>query len=371
MKILFINPTGFFTGAEVFLKNLARYFQKTEGYFYFPAKGTLADYLSRDFKVYVPIRTTRPYLGFFLALVARVFKADVERLYLKRLHRKLKPDIWYINTLNSHRFCKMAQEMGIPYVVHFHELPSMYERVRPEELKHILSSAKLCIGCSSLVLEKLQTLGARRTGKFFEVVDIAQVHHDRGLVSKEIEQHEITASTKFTWVMSGSMSYRKGLDFIPQIAERLKDVANIVWIGYGRSGFRYYVEQQIDQFDLSNVFLVGDKHEDYYAWMDSADGFMLTSREDPFPLVMIEAAALGKPIVSFDSGGAGEFILPGMGEVVENYNIEAFVQAMQRVMQPGYEFSATIATDRAAQFDAATKVHDWENQVEEVLKESL
>ena len=36
------------------------------------------------------------------------------------------------------------------------------------------------------------------------------------------------------------------------------------------------------------------------------DVFVLLSREDPFPLVCLEAASLGKPFVCFDNaGGAG------------------------------------------------------------------
>ena len=37
------------------------------------------------------------------------------------------------------------------------------------------------------------------------------------------------------------------------------------------------------------------------------DVFLVTSREDPYPLVMLEAAALGVPIVSFANGGSVEF----------------------------------------------------------------
>src|SRR5690606_2041009 len=38
------------------------------------------------------------------------------------------------------------------------------------------------------------------------------------------------------------------------------------------------------------------------------DAFCLTSREDPFPLVMLEAAGTGAPIVSFPNGGVVEFV---------------------------------------------------------------
>jgi glycosyltransferase involved in cell wall biosynthesis len=54
----------------------------------------------------------------------------------------------------------------------------------------------------------------------------------------------------------------------------------------------------------SNVF-------DYYCAMDV---FALTSREDPFPLVMLEAGSLGIPVVCFaGSGGTQEFVQDDAG----------------------------------------------------------
>ncbi len=58
------------------------------------------------------------------------------------------------------------------------------------------------------------------------------------------------------------------------------------------------------------------------------DLFLLTSREDPFPLVMLEAAALGLPIVCFDAtGGAPSFVEDDAGAVVAHLDVEAMAQS--------------------------------------------
>src|SRR2546425_8840604 len=60
--------------------------------------------------------------------------------------------------------------------------------------------------------------------------------------------------------------------------------------------------------------LVGKRSERVDA---AADVFVLTSREDPYPLVCLEAAALEKPIVCFaNAGGASEFVEKDCGFVV-------------------------------------------------------
>jgi glycosyltransferase involved in cell wall biosynthesis len=53
------------------------------------------------------------------------------------------------------------------------------------------------------------------------------------------------------------------------------------------------------------------------------DVFALVSREDPFPVVCLEAASLGKPIVCFNSSdGEKEFVENDCGFVVPDLDIE-------------------------------------------------
>jgi glycosyltransferase involved in cell wall biosynthesis len=59
------------------------------------------------------------------------------------------------------------------------------------------------------------------------------------------------------------------------------------------------------------------------------DFFALTSREDPFPLVCLEASLWEVPIVSFDSGGARELIVDGdIGRVVPYGDLDAMADAI-------------------------------------------
>ena len=62
--------------------------------------------------------------------------------------------------------------------------------------------------------------------------------------------------------------------------------------------------------------------------------FALVSREDAFPLVMLEAASLGKPIVCFaDSGGATEFVNNSCGFVVPYLGIEAMAAKVLELLE--------------------------------------
>ena len=66
---------------------------------------------------------------------------------------------------------------------------------------------------------------------------------------------------------------------------------------------------------------------DYFSAMDV---FVLASREDPFPLVVLEAAAQGVPTICFDAtaGGACEFVEDDSGIVVPYLDVAAMADAI-------------------------------------------
>jgi L-malate glycosyltransferase len=105
--------------------------------------------------------------------------------------------------------------------------------------------------------------------------------------------------------------------------------------------------------------LVSEQSAAYYDYLNLADGFVLTSREDPFPLVMIEAAWLGKPIVAFNSGGVSEFVQPGMGTVVNSMWPADLAAAMTDVMTGQTPIHLETLKSRAAQFDVNTFTESW------------
>ncbi len=94
---------------------------------------------------------------------------------------------------------------------------------------------------------------------------------------------------------------------------------------------------------------------------------MLTSFNDSFPIVLIEAAYLGKPIVSFNSGGVREFVREGMGAVVDSWNNSDLIAAMAAVMRGEASFDPRAAKSRALEFDIAAQGERWERVVREYL----
>jgi glycosyltransferase involved in cell wall biosynthesis len=129
---------------------------------------------------------------------------------------------------------------------------------------------------------------------------------------------------------SGTTDWRKSPDLFVQLARALqkrmapKEV-HFVWVGGDASGPEFgMLWHDVRRIGLEPfVHFVGHRENprDYFA---AFDAFALTSREDPYPLVVLEAAALGLPILGFEkSGGIGEFVENDAGFMVPYLDVEA------------------------------------------------
>jgi teichuronic acid biosynthesis glycosyltransferase TuaC len=68
-------------------------------------------------------------------------------------------------------------------------------------------------------------------------------------------------------------------------------------------------------------------------WMNAADLLCLTSHNEGFPNVILEAIASGLRVVSTDVGGIGELVtLPERGLLVETNDLDAYVGALEKAL---------------------------------------
>jgi glycosyltransferase involved in cell wall biosynthesis len=118
---------------------------------------------------------------------------------------------------------------------------------------------------------------------------------------------------------SGTLDWRKAPDLFLRAAWHLTrapraEPLTFVWIGGDADGAdrasRMAAELGVDHL----VRFVGVQ-ADPVEWFALLDVFVLPSREDPFPLVCLEALSVGVPVVAFDTGGMPELLTQGCGLV--------------------------------------------------------
>lgn len=115
----------------------------------------------------------------------------------------------------------------------------------------------------------------------------------------------------------GRLQHWKGMhtlvDALPKIHVRYPD-AHVVLVGGEHSlepDYKPFLEKRIREAGLQNhVHLVGLQHN-VAEWMQAMTVFVHASHIEPFGMVVIEAMALGKPVIAGDKGGPREVITSG------------------------------------------------------------
>lgn len=169
-------------------------------------------------------------------------------------------------------------------------------------------------------------------------------------------------------VGGGSFDWRKGIDLFVQVASRVvpafgSQAVFFLWIGAPSNSAAYTIawtnRRQFD-FDVRSVGLADrlilvPPTSNVGAYLAIADVFLLPSREDPFPLIAVEATALGRPVVCFDSSGTAEMIGHDAGAVVPHLDVVAMSAAVERLLkdQPARLAAGAIAAGRAGGYDVS------------------
>jgi glycosyltransferase involved in cell wall biosynthesis len=126
---------------------------------------------------------------------------------------------------------------------------------------------------------------------------------------------------------SGAADWRKGPDLFLQVARHVlahrgAPPVHFVWIG-GDGMALEYLRRDTMMLGLGDrVHWVGSVR-DPRSHFSQLGAFLMVSREDPFPLVCLEAAAFQVPIICFrDAGGMPEFVEDDAGIIVPYLDVE-------------------------------------------------
>jgi glycosyltransferase involved in cell wall biosynthesis len=119
---------------------------------------------------------------------------------------------------------------------------------------------------------------------------------------------------RMTILSAGRLDPQKGFTGLLEVAKRAKAM-NKAWIFLvaGEGSLRDQIEEQIADFDLAEfIQLIGFQPE-LRSLMKACDVFVLPSRFEGMPNVVMEAMAEGTPVVASDVNGIKELMVDGEG----------------------------------------------------------
>lgn len=231
----------------------------------------------------------------------------------------------------------------IPLVVFAHELKMSVDIYTTEShLRFLLRKSSHLITVSNAVSEyylnhfeypksQVSTFTLINSKEILEKIQVTDAH----LLERN---HQIPANS-IVIGGCGNAEWRKGNDIFNliarQVIEKLPEVPiYFVWIGAGKNqSFYELIRFDIEQFGLGDRIILIPPTPNVLDIMTRFDIFLLSSREDPYPLVVLEAALLEKPIVCFeDAGGAPELVEEDAGTVVKYLDVNQATEALSELI---------------------------------------
>lgn len=182
--------------------------------------------------------------------------------------------------------------------------------------------------------------------------------------------NETVGERKKIFLAIGRLTYQKGFDTLLQIW-------NEVWrhlpewklqiVGSGED--EEFLRQYIYEHALKNIELIPNTTEIEKFYLDAAI-YLMTSRFEGFPMVLLEAKAKGLPIISFDcKTGPNEIISDGESGFVVNMNdIPMFTNKMITLAN-NEELRLQFANKSLKEiknFTVQSIVDEWEKMLSEV-----
>lgn len=214
------------------------------------------------------------------------------------------------------------------YILHVHELYSVTKNFA-EALERLKAFPIKFIAVSELVKQNLI-----KKHNITSTISLIYEYIDIEALEKTITRNPLVPLNRFIVNGSGLVHPRKGYDIFIIIAQRaIKKYSNIPfyfkWIGDIPPHLGPYIEIDIANSGLKNFIEFTGSIEQPFPYYASADIFLLTSREDPFPLVCLEHACLGIPTVCFEfATGITEFVGEDCGIIVPYLDIEKAADAL-------------------------------------------
>lgn len=224
-------------------------------------------------------------------------------------------DLTHVHCAGSMRVLDVSPPS--PVLCHLHELSVGLDlHLRARARAHVASADRYVAVADSVRSEFLERFD----------VDPGSVERQFGFVDEAdlpgpVDRTELGLPADCVLVVtSGVRHWRKAPELFVRVARRLVETRpdvdwRFVWVGGSDVGG---LEALVAAAGLGSVVSFLGHRPDSLRWVAAADLFFLPAREDAFPLVCVEAAALGRPLVSFVSGGTPELIrMAGCGRVVD------------------------------------------------------
>ena len=319
--LLFVGHNAYRAGAQILLLDLIRWLLK-----------------HTDFEVRTLLGKGGELVDEYRKLTPTMVIEDLKSRYtgravLERIQDFYGPDVKliYFNTVVSVENISLLKQIHAHTITHFHELEKSIKKFAEKDSVSIASKiSSRFIAASTPVADNLINNHNIDPG-IVETIHafIAPNSVDSHRKTKNATRLRLRLPLDCIIVYGcGTRDWRKGPDLFVKVLQYLVgtgiDGFHFCWIGQSVQGEYEDLEDFVAMNHLSDHISFVGIQSNPREFFSVGDIFLLPSREDPFPLVCLEAAEYELPIVCFaDAGGMPGFVEDDAGFVVPFEDIAA------------------------------------------------
>lgn len=183
-------------------------------------------------------------------------------------------------------------------------------------------------------------------------------------------RRQLGLTDEFLWMAVGRLEFVKDYPTLLRAMARTRENARLLILGAGpmemelvKLTARLGIERRVR-------FLGFEPNVE--GWMQAADGFVLSSRYEGLPMVLLEAGACGVPAVATDVPGTREVVVDGVnGWLARAADANSLSQAMTRLMEmpleERYAMGECARRRVINEFSMETVLDRWEQLYETLL----
>jgi glycosyltransferase involved in cell wall biosynthesis len=258
-----------------------------------------------------------------------------------------------VNTSAAASIVPALTKAGVEVTMLVHELPRLLreKKLVPDARAAALRASNIVFPaafvrdqfCGELELQRVNDMLVLPQGMY---QDIALSPSDGAQLRRELG---VRKGQRLV-ISIGYADLRKGFDLFLQLWRLVRTTSSVVthfcWVGNIDPMLKDWMRNEIADAEHAGTFHMVGYREQVSAYLSAADAFVLTSREDPFPSVVLEALYAGLPTVAFDNSGGIPDLLRShlLGQVVPFADTVAMAAAVESMLRKGASEPARIAS---------------------------
>lgn len=334
-KVLFLGHSGSAGGAEYCLDTTLRFLdrEKIQPYAIFPWEGPMAE-SARTLEI--PVEICRLNWWFWYQPSWWEWKNRLRIPayvgYLARFLRKNQIQTVYSNTACLFEGALAARLAGVPHVTHIHEV--LEERFLEPRWFSLPTMVRFFYRFSRSVVYESQA-AAEIGGKWlqnealFRQKTVVVSNSCRFLLPENCySQRSPVEKKRILWV--GTFSSRKNPGMLAGALERLKNREDWEAIFVGAGPLEAELREKIAEKGLEKTCVILPFQENMLPVLEKGDLLVLTSFEESFGLVLVEAGMFGMPVIATRTQGPAEIVEDGRhGFLVEPGNEQQLAEKIR------------------------------------------